>query len=367
MFEIIRPQGIYFDNAATSLMPKEVLDVLQKYYTCKRSNIGRGMHKLGINATFKVEEVREKLMNYFNADDFYVFFVFNSTFASNISALSYRGKMNSIAFSVLEHNSAYLPWFRVAKQNNANIHYLELDAHYDVIYEGYYDVAVISHASNVIGKVNHVKRIADLMVVDGAQIVGHREINLNQSHIDVFYFSAHKCLGPYGAGALFIRKDKFEMFESAYLGGGSVKYVDRERFVLKQPPHSWESGTPAIAEIIAMGKALDLINENIDYIKTQEKQLIKRMLEVMEELGLEHYGEKDKQLPIFAFNVPGIKYLKVAELLNQHNIYVRAGHHCAHLLMDYLGIEGCVRASLHFYNTLDEINAFNEVLKKVKA
>ena len=369
--EILRPKGIYFDNAATSLMPREVLEVLIEHYSIKRSNVGRGMHDLGKEVTQKVEEVRGKIQEYFNAYDFYVIFTFNSTFASNILALSYTGPLNSLLISVEEHNSSYLPWFHKARKENAIIDFLKINEKWELDYGSLdkesYDVAVITAASNVIGKVNEIKKIADFIVVDGAQLAGHRSIDLDHSNIDAFYFSSHKCLGPYGAGALLIRKEKAKLITPNYLGGGAVKSVTSDNYVLKPLPHGLEPGTPCIAEIIGLGKALEIIKENEKIIENKEKELVKEMHEVFEELNINYYGNtKDNgKLPLFSFNVEGLHYNALALYLNEHNIYVRSGHHCAHLLMDYLGIKGSVRASLHFYNTSEEIQTFKKVLKKV--
>ncbi len=369
--EILKPQGIYFDNAATSLMPRDVLNIINKYYSIKRSNVGRGMHDLGREVTQKVEEVRGKIQEYFHAYDFYVVFTFNSTFASNILAMSYAGPLNSLLISVEEHNSSYLPWFRRAKKENAIIDFLKINEGWNLDYESLdgrsYDVAVITAASNVIGKINNINKVANFIVVDGAQLAGHRSIDLDHSNIDAFYFSSHKCLGPYGAGALLIRKEKAEFITPSYLGGGAVISATYQDYTLKPLPHGFEPGTPCIAEIMGLGKALEIIKENEKMIENKEKELVKEMHEVFEELGIDYQGNtKDKnKLPLFSFNVNGMHYNALALYLNENNIYVRAGHHCAHLLMDYLGIKGSVRASLHFYNTSEEIQTFKNVLKKV--
>ncbi len=364
--EIMKPNGIYFDNAATSLMPKEVLLEMEKFYSTFKSNIGRSAHDLGIFVTSEVEIVRNKIENFLGAKDFYVIFTFNSTFASNLLALSYKNKIEKIAISVEEHNSSYLPWYNKAKKYGAIIDFLPLK-NWEIEYnEEYYDVAVITNVSNVIGKINKIKRIADFMIVDGAQIVGHKKVKLGKE-IDAFYFSSHKALGPFGTGSLLIRKDKIDLLEPQYLGGGSISELSKKGYKLREPPYSFEPGTPPIAEIIGMGKAIDLLVKNIKDIESKEKELVKHMNEVLEDLGVEYHGDfKDKEkLPIFSFNIPGLHYSTVGSILNDNKIYVRTGHHCAHLLMEYLGIKGSVRASLHFYNTTEEIEKFYNVLKKL--
>lgn len=386
---------IYIDNTATSQRPIQVIRAMEEFYRTYNANVHRGIHTLSEEASELYEEAHKVVARFIGAKGMQeIIFVRNTTEALNIVALSYGlgviEKGDEIVISIMEHHSNMLPWIYLAERKGARIRVVDiLDNHtlnYDMLAEIINEktkIIAITQASNVLGTLNDIKKIAKLarevdatLVVDGAQSVPHIPVDVRDIDCDFLAFSGHKMLGPTGIGALYGREELLEKMNPVFVGGGMISSVslqidgrhDVEWGVL---PWKFEAGTPNIAGGIGLAEAVRYLeNVGMQNIKEHEYKLTKYALEKLREgLGdnIDIYGPPpEERVGIIPFNIKGMDPHVVALYLDEYGICVRSGFHCAEPLHHRLGLEkGTVRASFYLYNTFEEIDIFVDALVEI--
>ncbi|MBI5225724.1 cysteine desulfurase [Candidatus Micrarchaeota archaeon] len=377
------PSGpAYFDSAASSLTAKPVLEAMAAYYGKNRANIHRGAHRYTHQASEQYEAVYGKLAKFFNASDQEFAAVRNATEAFNAVALGLDWNAgDEVIVSDVEHHSNFLPWLRL-KEKGVKIKILVSDGDGTLSADALSGLlskktklVSFTACSNVLGATVPVVELAKaakdsgaLVCVDAAQYVGHRPIDLKKWPVDFLAFSGHKVFGPTGIGALFHRHDSG--LEPWFVGGGTVRDVTLDAYALLEHRERFEAGTPAIAEWIGLGAALDVISK-VGYpaIEAHDRALVEKMHSVLSQAnGVEVFGPKsvkDKSCALFSFAVENVSHHQAAVMLDELGFAVRSGHHCAIPLTRKLGVDGTVRASLHLYNDEKQVAAFGKALKTV--
>ncbi|KEK25234.1 cysteine desulfurase SufS [Bacillus gaemokensis] len=379
-------QLVYFDSAATSQKPIQVIETLERYYKEYNSNVHRGVHTLGTKATDAYEGAREKVRKFINAKSMEeIIFTRGTTTALNTVAASY-GRENvkegdEIVISYMEHHSNIIPWQQVAKATGANLKYLPLQPDGTISLEDARQtitpntkIVSIMYVSNVLGTINPVKEIAEIahqngaiMVVDGAQSTPHMKVDVQDLNCDFYALSAHKMCGPTGIGVLYGKKELLNNMEPIEFGGEMIDFVDLQESTWKELPWKFEAGTPIIGNAIGLGAAIDFLEEiGLDNIEKHEHELAQYALERLSEVdGVTIYGPKHRA-GLVTFNIDEVHPHDVATVLDVEGIAVRAGHHCAQPLMKWLKASSTARASFYLYNTTEEIDTFVEALIKTK-
>jgi cysteine desulfurase/selenocysteine lyase len=375
---------IYFDNAATSQTPKQVIDVIVDYYTRLNSNIHRGVHKLSQEATDAYEKARVKIQKHFNvAKSYQIIFTAGTTESINLVASGYSEFLkpdDELIISALEHHSNIVPWQMLCEKTGAILKVipmsldgtLDMNAFYNLL-SSKTKLVFVNHVSNALGTVNPIEDIiikaheyGAKVLVDGAQACPHIKPDLQALDVDFYMTSAHKLCGPTGVGMLY---GKLELLKSLppYQGGGEmISTVTFEKTTYADLPHKFEAGTPNIAGGIAFGAALDYMNSiGFDNIAEYENELLNYATNALKKIdGIKIYGEVKNKTAVISFNITGIHPYDIGSILDQLGIAVRTGHHCAQPIMDFFAIPGTVRASFSFYNTFVEIDRFVEAVNK---
>ena len=380
-------QLIYFDNAATSQTPKVVVDEIANYYYNYNSNIHRGVHKLSQEATDAYEKSRKILQNNFNAKhDHEVIFTSGSTHGINLVASGYANILNKgdeIILSAMEHHSNIVPWQMLCEKTGAKLRIAPMDTNGVLIMEEYSKICnkktklvVISHVSNALGTINPIESILSIahsnnavVLIDGAQAAPHIKIDVQELDIDFYVVSGHKLMGPTGVGILYGKERLLNLLPPYQGGGEMIDQVTFEKTTYAGLPHKFEAGTPNIAGGIALGKAVEYINEiGYDTIAKYEDSLLKYATsELLKIEGLKIYGESKNKTAVISFNIKSIHPYDLGTILDKLGIAVRTGHHCAQPIMDFFEIPGTIRASFSFYNTKQEIDFMVESIKRAKA
>jgi cysteine desulfurase/selenocysteine lyase len=375
---------IYFDNAATTLKPKCVINKLNEFYALHNANIHRSHHVLAAEATEMYEDSRERVEGFINAENNTVAFTKNTTESLNLAAMSlhksgYLPKGSNVVLSIAEHHSNMLPW-RELQRFGVEVRYVPLECctvNEDTLQE-HVDkntkVVTLAHAYNTTGAVNDVKRLCKvahdegaLFCLDAAQSVPSLALDVKKIKPDIVCFSGHKMLGPTGIGCMYVNTELAEKLQPVVTGGGMNEYVGKTKVEWAAFPLKFEAGTPPIGEAIGLAEACTFL-ESIGPAKitSYELKLERYMRKRLDELdGVEVYmPEKSRRhLPIFLFRITGIDAETVAVALNEAaRIAVRAGMHCAQPFVSSISEEGLVRASLYIYNTKEEIDIFIETL-----
>ena len=378
---------VYLDNAATTQKPLKVLAAIKDYYENDNANVHRGVHTLAERATEKYEAAREKVRQFINAKSTKeVLFTRGTTTSINWVA-QFAGQIlktgDEIVISIMEHHSNIVPWQEVAKKTGAILKFVYLkDGQLDMDnlrkkITNQTKFVSIAHVSNVLGTINPVEEITKIahehgayMVVDGAQSTPHMAIDLQKMDVDFFAFSGHKMMGPTGIGVLYGKEELLNQFEPVEFGGEMIDFVYESHSTWTELPWKFEAGTPNIAGSIALGAAIDYIQElGIDQIHQHEIELIDYLMPKLQEIeGLKIYGPKDnvKRGGLIAFNIEGLHPHDVATALDMEGVAVRAGHHCAQPLLNYLETPATARASFYLYNTKADCDKLVEALKKTK-
>ncbi|MFC4771050.1 cysteine desulfurase [Enterococcus hermanniensis] len=380
---------VYLDNAATTQKPKQVLDVLRHYYETDNANVHRGVHTLAERATADYEKSREKVRAFINANETAeVLFTRGTTTGLNWLARSYGDAFikagDEIVISYMEHHSNIIPWQQLAQRSGAILRYLPLTA------EGFIDLAEakkiinektaivsLAYVSNVLGVINPIKELATLahsndaiMIVDGAQATPHMQVDVQALDADFFAFSGHKMCGPTGIGVLYGKRSLLEQMEPVEFGGEMIDFVRLYESTWKELPWKFEAGTPNIAGAIALGGAIDYLNEiGMDNIHQYEQELVAYVLPKLHAIGgVTIYGPQDPEhhTGVIAFNLDGIHPHDVATALDMEGVAVRAGHHCAQPLMNYLDVSATARASFYFYNTKADADRLVQAIQATK-
>lgn len=369
---------IYFDNAATTQKPSGVIETLSNYYRNYCANIHRGIHTLSQESSELYEEARRKVARFINADEREIVFVRNTTEAINLVSHCLKGS-GKILTTVLEHHSNLLPW-----NKKREMEYIDVDDQGRIDIKDFMRkinpsvlLVAVSHLSNVLGMINPIqvmieetKKRGVLFLVDGAQSVPHMKIDVKELGCDFLVFSGHKMLGPSGIGVLYIKEDVYERMDTYLVGGSTIKEVHLDGYIPQDPPHCYEAGTPNIEGAIALGSAIDYLEDiGMENIFAHDRALVRAATEKMKRIdNLEIYGSLDgeERLSLITFNVKGVGCHAVAKVLNlRENIMIRSGFHCAQPLHDRLGIGPSARASFYLYNSEEEIEMMAEVLSKL--
>lgn len=377
---------VYFDNAATSQKPRQVVDAIINYYYQYNANIHRGVHSLSQEATDAYEAARKKLQKHFNAEkEFEIYFTAGTTHGINLVALAFTElvkKGEEIIVSGMEHHSNIVPLQMLCERTGAILRVipmnengtLNMDAYKTLLSEKT-KLVCVNHISNALGTINPIKEIIDqahqfgaAVLIDGAQACSHLKPDLQALNVDFYVTSAHKMYGPTGIGMLYM-KESWARKLPPYQGGGEmISEVTFEKTTYADLPHKFEAGTPNICGGIAFGATVDYINEiGIDTIINHETSLLNYATEKLLQIeGLKIYGTGTKKTSVISFNIENIHPYDIGTILDKFGIAVRTGHHCAQPIMDYYKIPGTVRASFAVYNTFEEIDVFVEALKKAK-
>ena len=375
---------IYFDNSATTLRPKSVIEAVVNYYENMTANVHRGDYDLSHNVDVEYEKTRTTVANFINAQKEEIIFTNGAT--SGINMVSYGlGEMminpgDEIIISEAEHASNILPWYRVADTKKAKIVFVPLDEEGKITVENLKKVITnktkiisLAHIGNVLGYVLDVKNISKLckennitFVLDGAQGIAHQKVDVKDLDCDFYIFSSHKMLGPSGVGVVYGKLDLLEEMPPFILGGGSNSRFDNlGQVYLKKSPYKFEAGTPAIEGVIGLRKAIEyLTNIGMDNISKYEKELKEYAVSKLKEIKEVTIYNANSESAIIAFNYEGVFAQDLGTHYNAYGIAVRTGQHCAKLLPPKLNTPSIVRASLYFYNTKEEIDKFIEVTKK---
>jgi len=379
-------QLVYFDNAATSQTPQVVIDEISNYYSNYNSNIHRGVHKLSQEATDAYEKARQTLQLNFNARHSHeIIFTSGSTHSVNIVASGYSNilkKDDEIILSAMEHHSNIVPWQMLCERTGAILRVAPIDQNGELILEEFESICcektqlvAISHVSNALGTINPIESILSIahsndavVLIDGAQAAPHIKIDLQELDIDFYVVSGHKLMGPTGVGMLYGKEKLLNMLPPYQGGGEMIDEVTFEKTTYTKLPHKFEAGTPNIAGGIALGTAINYINEiGYDSIAKYEKSLLDYATsELLEIEGLKIYGQSKQKTAIVSFNIKSIHTYDIGVILDKLGIAVRTGHHCAQPIMDYFQISGTIRASFSFYNTKEEIDIMVDAIKRAK-
>ena len=380
---------VYFDNAATSQKPQVVLDALLDYYTQDNANVHRGVHTLSARATAAYESTRDKLATFINAasrDE--IVFTRNASEAINLVAyawgLSNLKAGDEVILSVMEHHSNLVPWQLVAQRTGAVLKHVQLTDTQEFDLEQFKELVcdrtrlvAINHVSNTLGCINPVEDIISIaqaqgakVLLDACQSIPHMPVDVQALGCDWLVASGHKMCGPTGAGFLYGKLDILEAMPP-FLGGGEMiqdVYLDHSTYA--ELPHKFEAGTPAIAEVIMLGAAVDyLTNIGMERIAQYEHELTRYLYDRLAQLPqLKLYGPKPKadgsgRAAIATFTVANLHAQDLSTFLDQTGIAIRSGHHCTQPLHRFLGTDSTARASLYFYNTYEEIDSFVAALK----
>ncbi|CDN38577.1 cysteine desulfurase SufS [Bacillus thuringiensis] len=379
-------QLVYFDSAATSQKPIQVIETLERYYKEYNSNVHRGVHTLGTKATDAYEGAREKVRKFINAKSMEeIIFTRGTTTALNTVAASYGlenvKEGDEIVISYMEHHSNIIPWQQVAKKTGATLKYLPLQPDGTISLEDVRQtvtpntkIVSIMQVSNVLGTINPVKEIGAIahengaiMVIDGAQSTPHMKVDVQDLNCDFYALSAHKMCGPTGIGVLYGKKELLNNMEPIEFGGEMIDFVDLQESTWKELPWKFEAGTPIIGNAIGLGAAIDFLEEiGLHNIEKHEHELAQYALERLSEVdGVTIYGPKHRA-GLVTFNIEDVHPHDVATVLDVEGIAVRAGHHCAQPLMKWLKASSTARASFYLYNTKEEIDTFVDSLIKTK-
>ncbi|MEE2897626.1 MAG: cysteine desulfurase [Gemmatimonadota bacterium] len=380
---------VYLDSAATSQKPRAVLSTLEHYYQHDNANVHRGIHELSRRATIAFEEARAKVAAWINAPEAdELVWTRGTTEAINLVATAWGldnvGEGDEILISTLEHHSNIIPWQLLTRRTGAHIRYLEIDEQGRLILDdlgsllsGRTKVVALGHVSNALGTVNPIKQIASaahevgaLVVIDGAQGAVHTEVDVQDLGVDCYAFSGHKMCGPTGIGALWARKDLLEAM-SPYQGGGEmIHFVGRDESTWAKVPHKFEAGTPNIAGAIGMGAAVDFLLEvGMEAIAAHERDLLLYALDQVGSIpGIRIYGPEsvDEHSAVVSFTLGDAHPHDISTILDSEGIAVRAGHHCAQLVMKHFGVAATARASFYLYNTTDDVDRLVEGLETVR-
>ncbi|MBB1116167.1 cysteine desulfurase [Stenotrophomonas sp. W1S232] len=377
---------VYFDNANTAQKPAVVIDAVDDFYRRYNANVSRAVHALGSEATDAYEAARSTLARLINARSNELVLCSGTTFAINLVAYSWAlprlAPGDVIVVSRMEHHANIVPWQLIAERTGAQIRVaellpdgsLDLDA-LDKALDGAVKLLAIAHVSNVLGTINPVREICRMArkrgiisVVDGSQAVPHMPVDVAAIGCDFYAFTGHKVCGPTGTGALWARREHLQAMPPFLGGGEMIKEVSFEGTTFNDAPYKFEAGTPNIAGFIGLGAAADYLTTlGLDQVQAREAELLAHFSEELSKVdGLRLIGTARDKAAVVSFLIDGAHAHDLATLLDLEGVAVRSGQHCAHPLLQFYGVAATCRASLAFYNTHEEIEAFMAALTKVR-
>lgn len=384
--EVYGKSLVYFDNGATTQKPQCVIDKITEIYSTVNANIHRGVHHLSQEATELTENARKIVQQFINAKHSHeIIFTKGTTESINLVASSFCRQFckegDEIIVSEMEHHSNIVPWQIQEDISAVNLKVIPINDKGEIIIEEFEKLITpktrlvsVTYVSNVMGVINPVEKVVEIahkhnipVLIDAAQAVQHIEIDVQKLDCDLLVFSGHKIYGPTGTGVLYGKEDLLNQLPPYQGGGEMIGKVSFAKTTFNELPFKFEAGTPNYVDFIALGTALEYVQSlGLNNIKAYEDELLeyatKRLLEIE---GLKIFGTSKHKSAVISFLVKGIHHYDMGMLLDKMGIAVRTGHHCAEPLMDVLGIEGTVRASLVFYNTKEEIDRLVEGVKRV--
>ncbi len=378
---------VFLDSAASSQKPRQVIDAMSRFYATDYANIHRGVYELSERATQAFEAAREKARSFLNAAEAReIVFVRGTTEAINLVAQTYgRGNVgpgDEVLITHMEHHSNIVPWQLLCEEKQAVLKVVPIDDRGALMMDELVKrlsprtrIVAVTHVSNALGTVNPVGEIVRLahargvpVLVDGAQAVPHRRVDVRELDCDFYVFSGHKVFGPSGIGVLYGKAALLEAMP-AYQGGGEmILSVSFEKTTYKEIPHKFEAGTPDITGAVGLGAALDYVSAlDLDEVAAYEAELLANATEHIARIpGVRLIGTAEKKASVVSFVIEGVHPHDVGTILDQEGIAVRTGHHCAQPVMDRFGVPATVRASLALYNTKADVEALVKGVERVR-
>ena len=377
---------VYLDNAATTQKPQSVLDEVDSLYSEANANVHRALYSLGSEATERFENSRKKVAKYIGANsEKEIVFTSGTTESINLLARSIGNTLkpgDEILISEMEHHSNIVPWQMAAQRTGATLKYLSIKKTGDLDIsnsEKYFTsntkIVSLTHVSNVLGTINPIKKLSEkahqvgaIMIVDGAQGASHMPVDVKELGCDFYAFSGHKMLGPTGIGVLWGKTEYLEEMDPFMGGGEMINTVTMESSTWNDIPYKFEAGTPNFAQAVGLGAAIDYLqNIGMNNIATHEQMLIKYALGKLNQIdGLRIHGSAKDRGGVISFNMDGIHPHDLAQFLNEDNIAIRVGHHCAQPLLKALGETATARMSFYIYNDESDVDKFCESLETIK-
>ena len=377
---------VYLDNAATTQKPQSVLDEVDSLYREANANVHRALYALGSEATERFENSRKKVAKYIGANsEKEIVFTSGTTESINLLARSFGNTLkpgDEILISEMEHHSNIVPWQMTAQRTGATLKYLsiketgELDiSNPEKYFTSNTKIISLTHMSNVLGTINPIKKLSAkahqvgaIMIVDGAQGASHLPVDVKELGCDFYAFSGHKMLGPTGIGVLWGKTEHLEEMDPFMGGGEMINTVTMESSTWNDIPYKFEAGTPNFAQAVGLGAAIDYLqNIGMDNIAAHEQMLIKYALGKLNQIdGVRIHGSAKDRGGVISFNMDGIHPHDLAQFLNEDNIAIRVGHHCAQPLLKTLGETATARMSFYIYNDESDVDKFCESLETIK-
>ena len=385
IFNNLNKPFIYLDSASTSQKPLEVIDTISSYYNSYTANVHRALYSIGEKATDEYENVRLLVKKMLNVPDSHsVVFTSGTTESINLIAYSWGlknlKKTDNVLITEMEHHSNIIPWQLITKRTDSSLNYIPLNKNGTLNLESINDqilsstkIVSISHQSNVFGTLNPIKNIIDkvksrdiITLIDGAQAVPHLEVDLSELDPDFYVFSGHKMLGPTGVGVLIGRNEILEEMDPFMGGGEMINKVSMQEATWNDIPWKFEAGTPKVAQVIGLGAAINyLMNIGLDNVHSHEQSLLRYTLNALgqnEDIIL--YGNPPERGAVIPFNLKNIHPHDLAKFLDLDGICIRAGHHCAQPIMDYLNVPSTARISMNIYNDENDIDQLLKGINK---
>ncbi len=381
---------IYFDTAATAQRPFIVLNSMTHFYATENANPLRGLYSLSERATMAYENARDTVAKFINAREA-AEIVFTRNASESLNLVAYSWGLNrlhegdEICISIMEHHSNIVPWQFVCQKTGARLVFMECDKETGIISDEeiaakineHTKIVSVVHVSNVLGVTNPVKKIGEaahavgaVFIVDGAQSAPHMKVDVQDIDADFFAMSGHKLCGPMGIGALYGKRVLLEEMDPFLRGGEMIEYVTREKATWAEVPHKFEAGTVSAGDAVGMAAAIRYIQSiGLENIEAHDRELAERMMAGITQIPhINIVGPKDasKRCGIITFTLDGVHPHDIASLLSEEHIAIRAGHHCAQPLGQYLNQTATARASLYFYNTEEEVDIFLEKVAKLR-
>lgn len=377
---------IYFDNAASSQKPQVVLNNITHYYSNDNANIHRGVHYLSQKATDKFEDTRRAVQEFVNAkNSCEIIFTKGTTDSINLVANGYQStlqKGDEIIISEMEHHSNIVPWQMCCDISGAKLNVIPMLDDGDLDMKAFENIlskktklVAITHISNALGTINPIDiiitaahKVGAKVLIDGAQAVPHKLVDVQKLDVDFYCFSAQKMYGPTGVGVLYGKKELLNKMPPYQGGGEMIKEVRFEKTTYADLPHKFEAGTPNIAGVIAFKAALDFMNDiGIENIAEYEDNLLQYTIEKLSKIsGIQFIGKAKKRAALVSFNIEGLHSYDIGVLLDKMGVAIRTGHHCAQPIMERYNIPGTARISFAIYNTKKEIDNCIDAIKKAQ-
>ena len=375
---------IYFDNGATSQKPQIVLDAINHYYSKDNANIHRGVHYMSQKATDGYEGARVIIQKYLNAEKSEeIIFTKGTTDGINLVAFSFGELLSpgdEILITAMEHHSNIVPWQMLCERKGCILKVAPINkkgeliiSEFDALLSPKTKLVAVTHISNALGTINPVKELAKKthavgakILVDGAQSIQHTRIDVQDMNCDFFVFSSHKVFGPTGVGVLYGKEKLLDAMPPYQGGGDMILKVTFERTTYNELPYKFEAGTPHIAGVICLGKAIEFLDSmDMEALQNHERELAEYAQDMLTTFeGVSIIGEAKNKTSVVSFVVDGLHPFDIGTLLDKQGIAVRTGHHCTQPLMEFFKIPGTVRASFAFYNTKEEIDFFIMAVEK---